>query len=329
VAAAAGPALMAGSGLPLPPLELANRVGSLEGAPDPYAYYEELGRRTRADIEAVLPAEWSYAGKHVLDFGCGAGRTLRHFAPVAEEAEIWGCDIDADSVAWLRERLSPPFHVFRNAEVPPLDRPDGFFDLIWCVSVFTHLTDTWSAWLLELRRVLAAGGLLVVTYMGEGMSEDVAGEPWDEGVIGMNVRKLGQSWSLGGPMVLHSPWWIREHWGRAFDVLELKPYGFATDPPAGQGTVVLRRTGAAVTEAELERLEPGDPRETAALVHNARTLAREIADLRRELEQVAGERDHLRSVNHAVTGSLSWRATAPLRGAKQAALRARARRAGG
>jgi SAM-dependent methyltransferase len=304
---------------------LANRVGSLEAASDPYAYYDELGRRTRADIEAVLPPDWSFDGKRVLDFGCGAGRTLRHFAADAERADFWGCDIDADSIAWLQTHLEPPFHVFRNSELPPLDMPDGFFDLIWCVSVFTHLTDTWSAWLIELRRVLAPGGLLVITYMGEGMSQIVAGEPWDENAIGMNVRQLGQPWDVGGPMVLHSPWWIREHWGRGFDVLETTPNGFAVDPPIGQGIAVLRRTGADVTAAELERIDPSDEREVAALVHNARTMAAEILDLRRQVGHLQAEQERARQTYDAVTGSLSWRVTAPLRQAKQAAARLRGR----
>ena len=37
--------------------------------------------------------------------------------------------------------------------------PDGAYDLVLAVSVFTHLTASWSAWLVELHRVLADGGL--------------------------------------------------------------------------------------------------------------------------------------------------------------------------
>ncbi len=214
--------------------------------------------------------------------------------------------------------------MFQNGEKPPLDRPDGYFDLIWCVSVFTHLTDTWSAWLLELRRVLAPGGLLVITYMGEGMSELITGESWDERNIGMNVRRIGQSWELGGPMVLHSPWWIREHWGRAFEIVEVRPYGFAMDPPSGQGTVVLRKNDVEVDIPAIERIQPGDEREVDALLHNARTLTDEIVELRRNtdhlgagLEDVSRRLSSLEDAHSVVTGSRSWRLTAPLRGLGQ------------
>jgi len=308
----------------MPPLEMASRVGSLEGAPDPFDYYDQLGRRARDDLVSILPDDWSFEGKRMLDFGCGAGRTLRHFAPEAGQGEFWGCDIHAGSVEWMAANLTPPFHVFQNDEAPPLDQPDGFFDLIWCVSVFTHLTDTWSAWMLELRRVLAPDGLLIVTFMGEGMSEMIVGQPWDEERVGMQVLRLGQSWDLGGPMVLHSPWWIKEHWGRPFDVLEIRPDGFAVDPPIGQGSVLLRNNGKPITQEELERVDPGDPRELRALQHNLATMADEVTSLRRTsdwLEAQLAERDRAHEQHeqaHAdVVGSTSWRVTKPLRDAKR------------
>lgn len=96
----------------------------------------------------------------MLDFGCGVGRVLRQFAPEAEEAELWGCDLDGPSIGWLRENLSPPFHFFESEERAGLPQADGHFDLIYAFSVYTHFTDNWAEWLLEHHRVLADGGLL-------------------------------------------------------------------------------------------------------------------------------------------------------------------------
>src|ERR1700730_6373899 len=144
--------------LPYPPLELANRVGSLEGADQPMEYYEELGRRTRPEIVDRLPPDWSFADKRILDFGCGAGRRLRHFAGETAESEVWGCDIDEPSVRWLSENFCPPFQVFLNEPEPPINRASSTFDLIWGISVFTHLTDSWSRWLVELYRILCSDG---------------------------------------------------------------------------------------------------------------------------------------------------------------------------
>jgi SAM-dependent methyltransferase len=307
-------------GRPFPPLALANRVGSLEEAKDPYAYYEDLGQRARAHILQALPTDWALQGKRILDFGCGAGRTLRHFLDEAETGEVWGCDIDVESIEWLDKNLSPPLRVFHNGPDPPLPQPDGYFDLIWAVSVFTHLVETWSDWLLELRRVLRPDGLLVATFMGEGMSELIAGETWDEERVGMNVLRYGQSWDLGGPMVLHSPWWIREHWGRGFEVLDVVPQGFATGSSIGQGIAVLRRSAGELSRDDLERVEPGHPRELTAIRHNVAQLRAEVADLRRGLDHQRSEAERqrlraetLESTLNTVVQGRSWRITKPLR----------------
>jgi SAM-dependent methyltransferase len=273
---------------PFPPLELANRVGAVTEAQDPFVVYDELGRAAKASIISILPRNWSFDSKRVLDFGCGAGRTLRHFASEASSCEVfYGCDIDEPSVAWVKANLSPPFHAFVNGEEPPLDLPTGAFDLVYAVSVFTHLTASWSHWLLELHRVLDTDGLLLVTFIGPAASNWVTEEPWQDDRIGMNVLRPGQSWDHGGPMVLHSPWWIREHWGRAFEILSLTPSGFGSAPKEGQGIVLMRKRAAATTPDELERPAQDDAREFLSLAHNLRQLVQENADLRREYEQLA------------------------------------------
>ena len=65
--------------LPLPPFELASRVGSLNDTPHPWDHYEGIGQASMDDLLAALPEGFSLEGCRILDFGCGAGRTLRHF----------------------------------------------------------------------------------------------------------------------------------------------------------------------------------------------------------------------------------------------------------
>jgi SAM-dependent methyltransferase len=264
----------ADSGPPLPPSRLARRVGSPEGDERSRTHYDRVGRYTRERLIELLGDEWSFQGKRVLDFGCGAGRTLRHFEAEAEVASIEGCDIDVDSVDWVRDNLSPPFSVFRCDETPPLPRTDRHYDLIWALSVFTHIGDGWSAWLLELHRVLADDGLLIATVVGPAYATEVTGEPWDEDRIGMNVLRHWQGWDRGGPTVLHSDWWIRAHWGRLFEVEEIQMTG--ADRGQHRWVLLRKRGDAAPTEAALEQPEPGEPRELEALRHNVRQLRAEL-----------------------------------------------------
>src|SRR5262249_12076302 len=158
-------------------------------------------------------------GKRVLDFGCGVGRVLRQFLPETEAAEFYGCDLDAPSVEWLQQSFSPPFQIFETSERAGLPQEDGVFDLIYAFSVYTHFTDNWAEWLLEHHRVLADGGILFATFLGEGMLEPLTGETWEEGLIGMNPLLHGFPWDNGGPLAFNSPWWLRAHWGRAFDIV--------------------------------------------------------------------------------------------------------------
>jgi SAM-dependent methyltransferase len=261
--------------LPLPPIGLANRSGQTVGPDGSYAAYQSAGSELRNVVLDALPPDWEWSGKRVLDFGCGAGRTLRHFTEEAREAEFWGCDIHAESIAWINAHLNPPLQAFVNDEEPPLPKPDGSFDVIYAFSVFTHLTDSWSRWLLELHRLLTPDGLLVASFLGAGMSEAVAGEPWVEDRVGMNVV-AERGWDAGGPSVLLSNWWITEHWGRAFEIERVADVaGWGT-----QGQVVARPKPDPPSHGELERIDAQDPRELAALRHNIRQLRREAAAAR-------------------------------------------------
>ena len=102
-------------------------------------------------------------GQRILDFGCGSGRMIRWLRDLADGSDIWGVDIRAEHILWSREYLRPPFHFAVTTIVPHLPFEDGYFDLIYAGSVFTHIDDLVDSWLLELRRLLKRGGLLYLT----------------------------------------------------------------------------------------------------------------------------------------------------------------------
>ena len=308
--------------IPLPPSELTAYVGGPD-ADD--ARYEEVGRLSRAEILARLPEDWSFDGKRVLDFGCGAGRTLRHFREEARVGEFYGCDIDRPSIVWLVENMSPPFHAFPNDEIPPLPLEGDSFDLIWAISVFTHISDHWSAWLVELHRLLREGGLLFATIFGPDVSEAWGNVPANDRAaraespraadrVGMNVLHHGRPWVDGGPAVFLSDWWIREHWGRAFDVVSIEHDGFLPRRDwRGQGVVLLRKRAVEVTVEELERIDPTDPREIEALKHNIRQLHHEswkardaVAWLQSQRAVLAESIVWLESQRVALAESVEW-----------------------
>lgn len=260
---------------PLPPAELAGYViGGESDARRALELYESQGAAIREAIVRLLGPEWEFSGRRILDFGCGSGRVLRQFLPEASDAEFHGCDVDEQCVAWMNEQLSPPVHVHRCDRLPPLPYQDNSFDAVWAIAVLSHLVDSWAEWLLELRRVLVPGGVLLATVMGEASSEAIAGEPWDPDRIGMTVLGAGRPWNAGGPMSLHSEWWVRARWGRAFDIVAYEPGAVC-----GQDAVLMRRRDSDVTPDDLRAPEPGEPREFTAIEHNLELLHCEYARL--------------------------------------------------
>jgi SAM-dependent methyltransferase len=288
-AGAAGPT----AAVPIPPEPLIRRSGWTPGT-DVVSRYLTDGlamKELLADLVADRPGRL-----RVLDFGCGVAKTLRHFALEVERFELFGCDIDGASIDWLEQHHSSYASFARVQETPGLPWPDGHFDLVYAVSVFTHVTDEWASWLLELRRVLKPDGLLVATVLGAAMIEVERGGLWEEDSIGMNVLRHGQDWEGGGPTVFHSHWWIREHWGRAFEILEIRD---GSDPDGTQSRgahdlVIMRPRAASLTREQLEALDPGEPREIRALQRNIAQLHADDADLRQLLleARARGDAEH-------------------------------------
>ncbi len=270
---------------PLPPVGLARRVGVVDQE-NPLQSFDAMGADIKEIVLGALGQDWFSEPRRMLDFGCGTGKLLRHLLDEAERSEIYGCDIDEPSVKWLEENLSPPLRVFTCSEEPGLDLPDGYLDLALAMSVFTHLTDHWAGWLIELHRMLKPGGQLIATFLGRGMSPSIAGEEWDEGRVGMNVLRPWQPWEEGGPSVQHSEWWLRAHWGRLFDFERVEDAD-----QAAHGWLLLRKREVAVTKADLEAIEPDEPREFAALRHNVAQLSAETVALAADRGLHSGERE--------------------------------------
>lgn len=106
-------------------------------------------------------------GDRILDFGSGSARMMRHLLRFAEDNEIWGTDVCAEYIIWCKQYLCPPFHFATTTTIPHLPFEDNYFKFIYTGSVFTHMDDLPDAWLLEIRRVLAPGGMLYLTIHDE------------------------------------------------------------------------------------------------------------------------------------------------------------------
>jgi SAM-dependent methyltransferase len=153
---------IAEDGRPAPPEELWRRWGfTLES-------YLSDGRRDVETMFATLAEVGvdTAAVPRILDFGCAEGRMLR-FLDDGVGRELWGVDVNAERIAWAQQHLSPPLRLATTTTAPHLPFPDNYFDLVYALSVFTHISELADAWFLELLRVLRPGGHAYVTIHDE------------------------------------------------------------------------------------------------------------------------------------------------------------------
>jgi len=226
-------------GLPLPPPAL---MLSVAGTSDT-AWFEESGGRA---VEALRHS----LGRHglalegmdaILEFGCGCGRVVRHLR--ALPGRVHGSDWNGRAIDWCREAL--PFASFEvNRLAPPLPYADASFDLVYCLSVFTHLgEDLQRPWVEELRRVLKPGGHLLVTTHGRRYAERLAPRERARFDAGEFLVRRAEGAGTNLCSAFHPEAYLRGAFSRGLQLLEHVPEGALGNPH--QDLTLLRRPGGA------------------------------------------------------------------------------------
>jgi SAM-dependent methyltransferase len=104
-----------------------------------------------------------HPGFSLLDLGCASGRVLRHFAAHESDLILYGADINRNNIAWARKHLPSHVTTFQNTVLPQLPLESNSLDLVYGCSLFTHIDEQETTWLLEIKRVLKPGGIAFFT----------------------------------------------------------------------------------------------------------------------------------------------------------------------
>lgn len=106
--------------------------------------------------------------KRILDWGCGPGRIIRHLPIiVGNGCEYFGTDYNEKSIQWCHNNLKG-IAFNRNTLKAQLPYEDHFMDVIYGISIFTHLSEQLHyEWYKELFRILKPNGIMFLTTQGD------------------------------------------------------------------------------------------------------------------------------------------------------------------
>lgn len=180
---------------------------------------------------------------NILDFGCGCARTLRWFddSTTMSGRRLCGVDVDKRAVNWCKRNLNIAMVDTCNTE-PPLRFRSQDFNLIYAISVFSHLEETLHLrWLEELKRLLVPQGLALLSIHGNycyepyvrgihqiPLADNVPIPPLDYGDnrlnrLGFVFDPVDESMGFGDAFI--SPRYVQERWTQYFELLEIVPLG--------------------------------------------------------------------------------------------------------
>ncbi|MEZ5045668.1 MAG: class I SAM-dependent methyltransferase [Chitinophagaceae bacterium] len=102
-----------------------------------------------------------------LEWGCGVSRIIRHFPNlINSNSSLFACDINEKMIQWNKANIENVY--FDTIDyTPPTHYDNNTFDLVYALSVFTHIENTQQIdWIDEIARILKPNGIFLFTTHG-------------------------------------------------------------------------------------------------------------------------------------------------------------------
>lgn len=128
--------------------------------------YRDCGNTTAKELHSIISTYHQHQDPthkmSILDWGCASGRVIRHL-PKYLDASLYGCDINSNHIHWCQKYLNNIATFSQCTTLPHLPFEDNSLNVVYGLSIFTHISELIDMWMFELRRVLMPGGLLIVS----------------------------------------------------------------------------------------------------------------------------------------------------------------------
>jgi ubiquinone/menaquinone biosynthesis C-methylase UbiE len=139
-----------------------------------YKDYKEDGLATAKEI-----LDWTTpylsAPLKILEWGCGVSRIIRHIpALVPSNALVCGTDINKTMIDWNKQYIKQ-VQFSAIGYNPPTHFDDVQFNLVYALSVFTHIqVQQQKDWLAEMHRILSVNGIFLFTTHGKNFESNLS-----------------------------------------------------------------------------------------------------------------------------------------------------------
>jgi SAM-dependent methyltransferase len=187
--------------------EIAQRDNMNESTVDRYF---AVGRSAIAAIAKVLIIHGSGAPTDVLDFACGFGRVARYLRAAFPAARLSVADDWREAVDFsARTFEAAPIYSAANFSTIPLGGP---FDLIWCGSLMTHVSEHDVLAIMDLfERHLRPGAAMIFTTHGREMYRRRISGKHSFGITDAQFEELAATYQSGRHGFVEYP--HRRHYG--------------------------------------------------------------------------------------------------------------------
>jgi SAM-dependent methyltransferase len=189
-------------------------------------YFFLSGKSTAQFVSQLIRRQLKTENARVLDWGCGVARVLRHMPEFLPGATLFGSDYNPKAIRSNQTNFRNMTFV-ENRLLPPIAFEGGYFDCIYCISVFTHLSESViQSWLQELNRIAKVGGIVVLTLHGESYRRELLPAEREaletNGTVFRNDFQEGKKWFTS----YHNPKGLKKDYFSNFEIID-----HIVDPP--------------------------------------------------------------------------------------------------
>lgn len=144
--------------------------------------------------------------RQILEWGCGVGGIIRHLPTFSDPGSMmYGCDVNESMIKWDTAHIEGvSFSI--NSFHPPTRYQAEMFDLVYGISIFTHIgAQEQEGWIKEIHRILKDGGVFLFTTHGNNFFHQLTRQEQNEvnsnGAYTRPYRKKGHRMmtSYNGP----------------------------------------------------------------------------------------------------------------------------------